>query len=302
MADSYDEQTGRLVRALSAEVAQRARSDRAALSDGAWDYPLYRLTCVPLLARRAPLAGRAPGRLARAARSPGELRGQPPARSGFRRFRSECVDSPPAAATAPRRVRRPVAPQRSGRACLRRAGVDRGSGARRSQSARSWGPASSVRRPTGSAPRGCGFRACGVEDRPTAGTGARTRRSRPARTVQQELRTRHSAPRSPRWLRRRSQPRPGCHRTGEGRTGISPAGTCELPRRQTWLMDWEDAGWAPPGTDELYFAATTAALHSKPAHPLALAGRYPRSGGATSRRDREPTHRSVRKTTAGGVC
>lgn len=31
-------------------------------------------------------------------------------------------------------------------------------------------------------------------------------------------------------------------------------------RRTTWLIDWEDAEWAPPGSDAVYFAATTAAL------------------------------------------
>ena len=72
-----------------------------------------------------------------------------------------------------------------------------------------------------------------------------------------------------------------------------------VARRQTWLMDWEDAGWAPPGTDELYFAATTAALHSKPAHPLALAGRYPeaaaRLAGEIANRPTEASERQLQE-------
>lgn len=31
---------------------------------------------------------------------------------------------------------------------------------------------------------------------------------------------------------------------------------------RTWLIDWEDAGWAPPGADEVYFAATAAVLRN----------------------------------------
>jgi hypothetical protein len=39
----------------------------------------------------------------------------------------------------------------------------------------------------------------------------------------------------------------------------------------TWLIDWEDAGWAPPGTDEVYFVAVRAATRPGPARPLAIA-------------------------------
>jgi hypothetical protein len=31
-------------------------------------------------------------------------------------------------------------------------------------------------------------------------------------------------------------------------------------RRRTWLIDWEDAAWAPPGTDRLYLSAVVAAM------------------------------------------
>ena len=33
--------------------------------------------------------------------------------------------------------------------------------------------------------------------------------------------------------------------------------------RQLWLIDWEDACWAPPGADAVYFTATRAALHGE---------------------------------------
>ena len=38
----------------------------------------------------------------------------------------------------------------------------------------------------------------------------------------------------------------------------------------TWLIDWEDACWAPPGTDRIYFAAVTAATRPGPARPLPI--------------------------------
>jgi hypothetical protein len=38
----------------------------------------------------------------------------------------------------------------------------------------------------------------------------------------------------------------------------------------TWLIDWEDARWAPPGTDEVYFAAIIAATRPGPVRPLEL--------------------------------
>ena len=41
--------------------------------------------------------------------------------------------------------------------------------------------------------------------------------------------------------------------------------------RGTWLIDWEDAGWAPPGADDVYFRATIATMGRQAAHPLALA-------------------------------
>lgn len=36
---------------------------------------------------------------------------------------------------------------------------------------------------------------------------------------------------------------------------------------QTWLIDWEDAGWAPPHADEVYFAAVRAATGTGPPPP-----------------------------------
>lgn len=39
----------------------------------------------------------------------------------------------------------------------------------------------------------------------------------------------------------------------------------------TWLIDWEDAGWAPPGSDQVYLAAVTATLRPGPIRPLHLA-------------------------------
>jgi hypothetical protein len=38
----------------------------------------------------------------------------------------------------------------------------------------------------------------------------------------------------------------------------------------TWLIDWEDAGWAPPGADEVYFRATVAAMGRRPVRALAV--------------------------------
>jgi hypothetical protein len=35
-------------------------------------------------------------------------------------------------------------------------------------------------------------------------------------------------------------------------------------QRRTWLIDWEDSGWAPPGADEVYFRAVSAALRRGP--------------------------------------
>lgn len=39
--------------------------------------------------------------------------------------------------------------------------------------------------------------------------------------------------------------------------------------RSTWLIDWEDAGWAPPGADALYYRSIVAAL-KPPSGPLVL--------------------------------
>lgn len=38
----------------------------------------------------------------------------------------------------------------------------------------------------------------------------------------------------------------------------------------TWLIDWEDAGWLPPGADEVYFKATAAATRDGRLRPLQL--------------------------------
>ncbi|WP_375485186.1 phosphotransferase family protein [uncultured Jatrophihabitans sp.] len=42
-------------------------------------------------------------------------------------------------------------------------------------------------------------------------------------------------------------------------------------RTGDWLIDWEDAGWAPPGTDEVYFSATSATLRRGAVQPLPIA-------------------------------
>lgn len=44
---------------------------------------------------------------------------------------------------------------------------------------------------------------------------------------------------------------------------------------QTWLIDWEDAGWAPPGADVVYLAATVAAMGARRARPLAEVAAFP---------------------------
>lgn len=36
---------------------------------------------------------------------------------------------------------------------------------------------------------------------------------------------------------------------------------------RTWLIDWEEAAWAPPGTDQLYLRATVAAMGRRPIRP-----------------------------------
>jgi hypothetical protein len=38
----------------------------------------------------------------------------------------------------------------------------------------------------------------------------------------------------------------------------------------TWLIDWEDACWAPPGADEVYFRATAAALGRRTVSAMAV--------------------------------
>jgi hypothetical protein len=43
----------------------------------------------------------------------------------------------------------------------------------------------------------------------------------------------------------------------------------------TWLIDWEDAGWLPPGSDEVYFAAVVAALRGGPVRTLDIATEHP---------------------------
>jgi hypothetical protein len=42
----------------------------------------------------------------------------------------------------------------------------------------------------------------------------------------------------------------------------------------TWLIDWEDAGWAPPGSDQVYFAAVVAALRGGPVRRLEIADEH----------------------------
>jgi hypothetical protein len=42
-----------------------------------------------------------------------------------------------------------------------------------------------------------------------------------------------------------------------------------------WLIDWEDAGWLPPGSDQVYFAAVVAALRGGPARTLDIATEHP---------------------------
>jgi len=43
--------------------------------------------------------------------------------------------------------------------------------------------------------------------------------------------------------------------------------------RTTWLIDWEDMTWAPPGTDEVYFRSVRAAFSRRP-RPLRLSGAH----------------------------
>lgn len=40
--------------------------------------------------------------------------------------------------------------------------------------------------------------------------------------------------------------------------------------RATWLIDWEDACWAPPGTDRVYLTAVVAAIRPGRVRPLSL--------------------------------
>jgi len=41
-----------------------------------------------------------------------------------------------------------------------------------------------------------------------------------------------------------------------------------------WLIDWEDAGWAPPGTDRVYWSVVDQSLRRRPTRPPAV-DRYP---------------------------
>lgn len=41
-------------------------------------------------------------------------------------------------------------------------------------------------------------------------------------------------------------------------------------RGTTWVIDWEEASWAPPGLDALYLRATVASMRVGPVRPLAV--------------------------------
>jgi hypothetical protein len=43
----------------------------------------------------------------------------------------------------------------------------------------------------------------------------------------------------------------------------------------TWLIDWEDMRWAPPGTDQVHFAAVVAAMKSGRLPDLGLPEKFP---------------------------
>jgi hypothetical protein len=38
---------------------------------------------------------------------------------------------------------------------------------------------------------------------------------------------------------------------------LAPWNLRRIGPRATWLLDWDDAGWGPPGADAVYYAATT---------------------------------------------
>ncbi len=44
-----------------------------------------------------------------------------------------------------------------------------------------------------------------------------------------------------------------------------------VARGATWLIDWEEAGWEPPGLDRLYLRATVASMRPGPVRRLAVA-------------------------------
>jgi hypothetical protein len=50
---------------------------------------------------------------------------------------------------------------------------------------------------------------------------------------------------------------------------FAPWNLRQLHRNSLVLVDWEDAGWAPPGADEVFYHATQAALRHRVAERCA---------------------------------
>ena len=72
--------------------------------------------------------------------------------------------------------------------------------------------------------------------------------------------------------RRRWSPTPGGDARALARRARRPGALEPASRRApaTWLIDWEDAGWAPPGTDEVYLGAVVRAMRPGPARPIPI--------------------------------
>ena len=51
-------------------------------------------------------------------------------------------------------------------------------------------------------------------------------------------------------------------RTGRGKDTSTTLGP--------WLIDWEDAGWAPPGADQVYWSVVAQSLRRRPERPPAV--------------------------------
>lgn len=76
---------------------------------------------------------------------------------------------------------------------------------------------------------------------------------------------------------------------------FTPWNLREVPREGLWLLDWEEAGWGPPGADRVLYRATAAALNGgRPAEPAEPADRGAAAFWRSARAGRSATTRDRR--------